>query len=161
MPLSERLRNFLDSSHAEFTLTVHSKAYTAREVARAEHLPAREVAKAVVLFGDMEYHMVVIPANKLVDLQELRPVLGLSQARLATEEELARIFPDCELGAMPPFGGVYGMETYMDASLTGEPTIAFNAGTHREVIHMTVAEYRRLAHPAIVSLTREPAMDRW
>jgi Ala-tRNA(Pro) deacylase len=160
MPLNERLRSFLGAIHADYTLTVHPQAFTAREVALAEHLPAREVAKTVVLFGDTEYHLVVIPANRLVDFQELRPALGLTQARLATEDEIARIFPDCELGAMPPFGSLYGLPVYLDSSLAGEPAIAFNAGTHREVIHMSTAEFRRLANPIIVSLVREPALPR-
>ena len=158
MPLSERLRNFLESNQTKYTLSVHPNAFTAREVAAAEHLPARELAKTVVIFGDGEYHMIVLPANKLVDFQEVRPVLGLSQVRLATEDELARLFPDCELGAMPPFGKLYGFSVYLDASLAGESEIAFNAGTHREVIHMRTAEYRRVAEPAIVSLAREAAM---
>jgi Ala-tRNA(Pro) deacylase len=158
MPLTERLRSFLDANHTEYTLTLHPRAFTAREVAMAERLPAREVAKTVVVFGDAEYHMVVIPANKLVDFQELRPALGLSQVRLATEEELARIFPDCELGAMPPIGSLYGVSVYLDSSLAAQPEIAFNAGTHREVIHMRTAEFRRIVHPGIVSLVREPAL---
>lgn len=161
MPLYERLRSFFDANHAEYSASVHQKAFTAREVALAEHLPPREVAKTVVLFGDTEYHMVVIPASKLVDFQELRPALGLTQARLATEDELARLFPDCELGAMPPFGSLYGMLVYLDSSLAGEPTIAFNGGTHRDVIHMPTAEFRRLANPIVVSLVREPALHRW
>lgn len=161
MPLPERLRSFFDSAHAEYSLTVHPKAFTAREVAQAEHLPAREVAKSVVLFGDAEYYMVVIPANKLVDFHELRPALGLTQARLATEDELARLFPDCELGAMPPFGNLYGMAVYLDGALAGEPLLVFNAGSHREVAHMSTAEYRRLVSPIIVSLVREPALHRW
>src|SRR6185503_12242004 len=142
MPLSERLRTFLDSNHAEYVLSVHPKAFTAREVAYAERLPAKEVAKTVVLFGDAEYHLVVIPASKLVDFQELRPVLGLSQVRLATESELGRLFPDCELGAMPPFGALYGLTVYLDNSLAGEREIAFNAGNHHEVLHMRTAEFR-------------------
>jgi Ala-tRNA(Pro) deacylase len=161
MPLlSERLRSFLEANHADFTLTDHPQAYTAREVAHAEHLPAREVAKTVVVFGDGEYHMVVIPASKLVDFQEVRPALGLHQVRMATEDELGKLFPDCELGAMPPLGGMYGLGVYLDSSLAGEPTIAFNAGSHREVVHMQTAEFRRLAQPAIVSLVREPAVQR-
>jgi Ala-tRNA(Pro) deacylase len=160
MPLMERLRSFLGSNHAEYTLTDHPKAFTAREVAQAEHLPPREVAKTVVVFGDGEYHMVVIPASKLVDFQELRPALGLSQVRMATEDELGKLFPDCELGAMPPVGRIYGLEVYLDSSLAGEPTIAFNAGTHREVVHMRTAEFRRVAQPVIVSLVREPIAHR-
>jgi len=157
MPLSERLRSFLDSQRAEFTLTTHPKAFTAREVAAAEHLPPREVAKTVVIFGDGSYHMIVVPANKLVDLFEVRPVLGLAQARLATEGELATLFPDCELGAMPPIGPIYGFSVYLDTTLAGQDAIAFNAGTHRDVVHMKMSEFRRLAAPQIVSLAREPA----
>ncbi len=157
MPLSERLRSFLDSRHAEYTLTKHANAFTAREVAAAEHLPPREVAKTVVIFGDGTYHMIVVPASKLVDLIEVRPTLGLAQVRLAREAELGILFPDCELGAMPPLGPLYGFQVYLDASLAGEDTIAFNAGTHREVIHMKTAEFRRLVSPSVVSLVREPA----
>jgi len=160
MPLSERLRTFLDSRGAEFTLTAHPKAFTAREVAVAEHLPFREVAKTVVLFGDGAYHIAVIPASKLVDFHEVRTALGLSQARMATETELAKLFPDCELGAMPPLGPLYGLPVYLDSTVAGQDTIAFNAGTHREVMHMRTAEFRRLAAPHIVSLVREPAAAR-
>jgi len=160
MPLSERLRSFLDSHHAEFTLTQHPNVYTAREVAAAEHLPAREVAKTVVVFGDGEYHMVIIPASRLIDLHELRAALGLSQVRLATELELGKLFPDCELGGMPPLGPLYGLPVYLDSSLAGQDTIAFNAGTHSEVMHMRMAEYRRLASPQLVSTVRESAFMR-
>jgi len=156
MPLSERLRSFLDSKQAQYTLTTHPKAYTAREVAVAEHLPPKEVAKTVVVYGDGAYQMIVVPASKLVDLHEARPTLGLSQLRLATEDELGKLFPDCELGAMPPFGPLYGFPVYLDSSLAGQDTIAFNAGTHNEVVHMKTPEFRRLISPHIVSLVREP-----
>ena len=154
MPLSERLREFLDSHHAEYTVTLHPKAFTAREVAAAEHLPAREVAKSVVVFGDGDYHMIVIPANRLVDFQEVRLTLGLSQVRLATEDELGKLFPDSELGAMPPFGSLYGIQVYLDNSLAGEEMIAFNAGTHRDVMHMKTLDYRSILF-ATRSLNRE------
>jgi Ala-tRNA(Pro) deacylase len=154
MPLSETLRSFLDSHHAEFTASTHPNAFTAREVAAAEHLPAREVAKTVVVFGDGKYHMIVIPATRLVDFHEVRTALGLTQARMATEMELSRLFPDCELGAMPPFGPLYGLPVYLDGTLASQDTIAFNAGTHRDVIHMATAEFRRLFSPQIVSLVR-------
>jgi len=156
MPLSERLRSFLDSRQAKFTLTTHSKAFTAREVAVAEHLPPKEVAKTVVVFGDGAYHMIVVPASRLVDLHEVRTTLGLSQVRLATEDELGKMFPDCELGAMPPMGPLYGIPVYLDGTLAGQETLAFNGGTHRDVVHMATAEFRRLAEPRIVSLAREP-----
>jgi len=160
MPLSERLRSFLDSHQAEFTLSTHPIAFTAREVAAAEHLPPRELAKVVVIFGDAADHIVVIPANRQVDLHETRSALGLSQARLATESELIKLFPDCEVGAMPPLGTPYGLPVYLDSTLAAQDTIAFNAGTHEAVIHMRMAEFRRLASPQIVSLVREPAETR-
>jgi Ala-tRNA(Pro) deacylase len=158
MAFLERLRVFLDEHHAEYTHTEHPQAYTAREVAHAEHLPAREIAKVVVVFGDDGYRMIVVPANRLVDFHEVRLALGLSHARMATEEELARLFPDCELGAMPPFGNLYNMPVYLDNTLAGEDIIAFNAGTHRDVIHMKTSDYRDMALPTVISLAREAVM---
>ena len=158
MPVLEKLRDLLQTNQVPFTQTTHPTAFTAREVASAEHLPAREVAKTVVVFGDGAYHMIVIPANFLVDFHEVRTALGLSQVRLATEQELGKLFADCELGAMPPFGHLYDLPMYMHDSLAGEPTIAFNAGTHKDVIHMRTADYRRVANPTIVSLARVEAM---
>lgn len=156
MPLSERLRSFLDSHQAVYTASKHPRAYTAREVAAAEHLPPREVAKTVVVLGDGVYSMIVVPASRLVDLPEVRTALGLAQVRLATENELRKLFPDCELGAMPPLGPLYNMPVYLDGTLAGQDTLAFNAGTHNDVVHMQTAEFRRLARPHIVSLVREP-----
>ncbi len=158
MALAERLRVYLDQNHAGYTHTEHPQAYTAREVAQAERLPAREVAKTVVVFGDEGYHMMVVPANRLVDFHEVRLALGLTHARMATEEELGRLFPDCELGAMPPFGNLYGVPVNLDSALANEDTIAFNAGTHRDVVHMRTADYRDLVKPTVVSLAREAAM---
>lgn len=155
MPLSERLRSFLASRSVSYTLTRHPLAFTAREVALAEHLPVREVAKVVVIFGDGAYQMILVPANKLVDLQEARLALGLYQIRLATEEELARLFPDCEIGAMPPFGGLYGIPVCMDTCLNAEPTVAFNCGSHFEVLHMKTTDFRDLVHPTMVSISRQ------
>ena len=158
MELLKRLRVFLDENHVEYTHTVHPLAYTAREVASAEHLPSREVAKTVVVFGDEGYHMIVVPASRFVDFQEVRLTLGLTHARLATEQEIGELFQDCELGAMPPMGNLYGMPVYLDSSLASEETIAFNGGTHRDVVHMHTDEYRALVHPTIVSLAREAVM---
>ncbi len=157
MPLTDRLRRFLDSTHAEYSLSAHPNAVTAREVAVAAHLPAREVAKSVVVFGDGEYHMIVLPANRLLDFREVRLALGLSQVRLATEDEISKLFPDCELGAMPPVGSLYGLPVYLDSMLAAEDVIAFNGGTHQEVVTMRTTEFRRLLHPLVVPLAREVA----
>ncbi len=160
MRMAERLRGLLEQSGAPYTQTVHPLAYTAREVAVAEHLAPHRMAKTVVFLADSGYGMAVIPANRLVDFEELRITLRQSHARLATEDELAQLFPDCELGAMPPFGSLYGMPVYLDDSLLGDEMIVFNAGTHRDVVHMPLAEYRRLTNPEIVSLAREAVSRR-
>ena len=157
MALLEKLRVFLDENHAEYTHTVHPLAFTAREVASAEHLPPRDIAKTVVVFGDDGYHMMVVPANRLVDFQEVRLSLGLTHARMATEEELGRLFPDCELGAMPAVGCLYGMRVYLDSVLASEDTIAFNGGTHRDEVHMRTANYRKLVDPTVITLARQTA----
>src|SRR3954451_16255403 len=117
MPILDKLQEFLDLSGVPYTHTVHPLAYTAREVASAEHVPPKEVAKVVIVVASGEYKMLVLPATKVVDFQEVREALGCNTARLATETELGRIFPDCDLGAMPPFGNLYGMKVLMDANL--------------------------------------------
>ena len=149
MELLKRLRAFLDDNHVKYTHTVHPLAYTAREVASAEHLPNREVAKTVVIFADDGYHMIVVPASRIVDFQEVRLTLGFTHARLATEQELGELFPDCELGAMPPMGNLYGLPVFMDSSLAAEEMIAFNSGTHFDVVHMRTADFRALVHPTV------------
>jgi len=157
MPLLQRLEEFLQAKQAAYTHSIHRTAYTAREVASAEHLPLTEVAKTVVVHTDIGYVMLVVPANKLVDFQEVRQELGLKQLRMATEHELTRLFPDCELGAMPPMGPLFTLPVYLDAAMVDEKVIAFNGGTHRDVIHMSTLEFRRLTSPMIVRLTRSEA----
>lgn len=159
MECMDRLRKFLDDNNVEYTHTVHPLAYTAREVASAEHLPQREVAKTVIVWGDNGYHMAVLPANEVVDFQELRTALGLSHARLATEQEIEQLFGDCDLGAMPPFGNLYGMPVFVDSNLARDERIAFNAGTHRDVIHMRFEDYKRLVSPTVVPIAREISMQ--
>ncbi len=155
MALLARLQELLDRSGVAYTHTVHPLAYTAREVAAAEHLPVQEVAKVVVFLAENGYRMVVLAANKVVDFQELRAMLGFSHARLATERELGELFPDCELGAMPPFGNLYDMPVYLDSSLLADEKITFNAGTHRDVVHVRLDDFRRMARPEVVTLARE------
>jgi Ala-tRNA(Pro) deacylase len=158
MPILGKLQEFLDLSGVSYTHTVHPLAYTAREVACAEHVPPQEVAKVVIVFASGEYKMLVLPASKVVDFQEVRDALGCNTARLATETELSRLFPDCDLGAMPPFGNLYNMKVLMDANLLADERIIFNAGTHRDVVHLSQEDYRRLVQPEVVHLAREVVM---
>jgi Ala-tRNA(Pro) deacylase len=156
MPILTKLREFLDQNQVDYTHTVHSLAYTAREVASAEHVPVREMAKTVIFLSEQGYGMAVLPADSVVDLEQLRLDLGLSRLRLATEAELGELFPTCELGAMPPFGNLFSLPVYVDSRLAGEDTITFNAGTHRDVIHLHFRDFERLVNPAILSFARRP-----
>ncbi len=154
MPVLTRLKEFLDQNKVDYTQTVHPLAYTAREVAAAEHIPAREIAKTVVFLSEQGYGMAVLPADSVVDLEQLRLDLGLTRLRLATEAELGELFPSCELGAMPPFGNLWGLPVYADNAIAGEETIAFNAGSHRDVIHMRYRDFERLVNPQVVPFSR-------
>ena len=157
MPILSKLRESLDQNQVEYTHTVHPLAYTAREVASAEHVPAHGVAKTVVFLSEQGYGMAVLPADCVVDLDQLRLDLGLSRLRLATEAELSELFPGCELGAMPPFGNLWGLPVYVDSAMSGEETIAFNAGTHRDVIHMRYRDFERLVNPAAIPFAKRLA----
>lgn len=130
--------------------TSHANAYRAQEVAQAEHLPAYMLAKTVILRDPNGYAMAVLPVDCKVDLDELRATLKQSQLRLATEEEIRGSFPDSEVGAVPPFGGLFGLPVYMDVRLADEAYIFFSAGTHRDAIHMSCADYIRLTNPFIL-----------
>jgi Ala-tRNA(Pro) deacylase len=154
MAILPRLEQFLKENKVEYTHTVHPLAYTAREVARAEHVPAHEVAKVVVFLSEQGYGMAVLTGDSVVDLEQLRQDLGLTRLRLATEAELGELFPQCELGAMPPCGNLWGLPVYVDNRMVGEDTIAFNAGTHRDVVHMHFRDFQRLVNPAVVPFAR-------
>lgn len=160
MSLSVRLREFLDSHQAQYTVTNHRPAFTANDVASAEHLPAREMAKTVVVFGDNRYHMLVVPASRQVDLHEVQGALDLRHVRLATEMELTALFPDCELGAMPPVGALYDLPLYLDSLLAHHESISFNGGTHRDAVHMAMTVYHELVRPKVVSLIRSEVTSR-
>lgn len=150
--ITPRLQEFLDREHVMYTHKTHRTTYSAKDLAHADHMPPWEVAKTVVFVGDGAVGMAVLPASARIDLEELRIKLGLASIRLASEEELAKLFPDVELGAMPPFGNLYnGIPVYVDLSLAEEDTIAFNAGTHRDVLHMRFHDFKHYVHPAILT----------
>ncbi len=157
MAVLPRLRQFLNQNHVAYTHHVHPTVYTAKEVADVEHVPAHRMAKAVVFCSNQGYGLAVLPGDYVVDLQELRLALGLSRIRLATEKELAELFEDCELGAMPPFGGLYDMPTFLDSALINEQTIACNAGTHKDTIYLDTNEYRRTAKPTVIHFSHSAA----
>lgn len=150
---AKMLKEFLDRHHIRYVCIQHSPAYTAQEVAALAHVSGRDMAKTVIVKIEDRMAMVVLPATRKVVLSDLREELGIEHATLATEEEFKTRFPDCEPGAMPPFGNLYNMDVFVAPSFTSEETIAFNAGTHTEVIQMAYADFERLVRPKVVSFT--------
>jgi len=152
MPVKQ-LKEFLDKERIKYVSISHSAAYTAQEVAASAHITGKELAKTVIVKLDKQMAMAVLPANRKIVLQELREVTGSDQVKFASEDEFKQQFPDCETGAMPPFGNLYGMEVYAAASLGENEQIAFNAGSHTEIIKLAYKDFERLVKPKVVSFT--------
>ena len=142
-----RLKDFLDKEHVKYVTIAHSPAYTAQEIAALTHTPGKELAKTVIVKIDGKLAMVVLPASAKVRVNHLRETLGTANVEIASENEFESAFPDCETGAMPPFGNLYGMNVFVDQTLREDDEIAFNAGSHDELIRLAYAEYERLVHP--------------
>jgi Ala-tRNA(Pro) deacylase len=147
MPKS--LKAFLDDNHVRYVTIQHSKAYTAQDVAAKTHISGKEIAKTVIVKLGGKIAMAVVPASRKVDLEHLRVVTGSASAVLATEAEFEGRFPGCEVGAMPPFGNLYGLDVYVDESLRDDEEIAFNAGTHTELVRLAYSDFERLARPKV------------
>jgi len=149
MPV-HKLVSFLDDHHVEYLTINHSPAYTAQEIAAAAHVPGKEVAKAVIVKVAGRMTMLVLPASCRVDLPRLRRALGVDDIELADEEEFRTCFSGCEVGAMPPFGNLYGMEVWVDERLREDKTIVFNAGSHTELMRLAYADFEHLVHPRVM-----------
>lgn len=141
---AETVRSFLMEHGVRYRMHSHTPAYTAPEVAEAEHVSGKEMAKAVMLFADDQLVMAVLPSDRKVDLDKAARALDVDTVRIARESEFSPRFPDCEIGAEPPFGGLYGVKTVVDESFDGME-ITFNAGTHTEAITMDFDDYLELA----------------
>jgi Ala-tRNA(Pro) deacylase len=150
------LKEFLDKNNVRYLSIRHSPAYTAQETAALAHIPGRELAKTVMIKLDGAMAMAVLPATRRLDLELLAQVAGAQTVALASEQEFAASFPDCEAGAMPPFGNLYGMRVYVDSLLRDDEHIAFNAGSHYELIQMTYQSFARLVDPQVSALSRKP-----
>lgn len=151
MPLS-KLREFLDQNNIKYLVISHSVAYTAQGIAALTHTPGKELAKTVMVMVDGRLAMAVVPASYRVDLFKLKKYLRADTVELASEIEFRDRFPDCETGAMPPFGNLYGMDVFADESLANDKEIAFNAGSHRELVRLAFADFRGLVKPALIPL---------
>lgn len=148
-----KLTEFLDSHAIKYVKIAHSPAYTAREIAQSLHINGRKVAKTVIILIEGKMAMAVLPANCSIDFDHFRKTLGLKDAALATEGQFRDKFPDCEVGAMPPFGNLYDMEVYVDEHLAEDEDIFFNACFHTELIRMSYQDFARLVKPRLVKLT--------
>jgi len=158
MPLN-KLRKFLDNYSVRYLILSHSLAYTAQGIAALTHISGKELAKTVIVKIDGKLAMAVVPASCHVDLPLLKRAAGAKVVELASEMEFKDKFPDCEAGAMPPFGNLYGMAVYVDESLTLLKEITFNAGTHRDLMRMDWADLARLVEPSIVQITKAKAVE--
>ena len=150
--LSPRLHHFLDERHAPYETLNHPRTITAQDTANAAHIGNRHFAKTVMLKVDGKLAMMVMPASYRIDLTRLSRALGGGMVELATENEFKDAFADCEIGAMPPFGHLYGMPVYVDSRLASQSEIAFNAGTHTDAVRMPYKECERLAQPELLWL---------
>lgn len=151
MPGIERWLNYLDKMQVRYSHSIHPVAQTARDTARAERVPTHEFAKTVVYFNDAGFGIAVVPADQLVDLTRVGRLLGSSFIRLANEAELRDLFPNCQLGAMPPFGDSCALPVIVDVGIAGD-FIAFTIGTHRDVVRMSFADFQRIARPKTAAI---------
>jgi Ala-tRNA(Pro) deacylase len=158
MPV-QRLKDFLDKNAIPYILISHSRAYTAAALGAITHIPGKVIAKTVMVKLDGKLAMVVVPGSRHVNMSALKTTLGVNSALLVTEPEFAIAFPDCEVGAMPPFGTLYGLPVYVDEALTRDEEIAFNAGSHRELMRMRYKDFEQLENPTIIDVVKKTTAE--
>lgn len=145
--VAKTLKKMLDSKSIKYVTITHSPAYTVQDVSESAHISGSKMAKTLVINADGTLALAVIPGNKKLDLNALKSLTKAKEIHLANESEFKNKFPDCEVGAMPPFGHLYDMKMYVDDSLSKEKEIGFNAGTHSEVIKINYQDYEAIAKP--------------
>lgn len=153
---ARKLHDFLDQAAVAYEVTTHNEAFAGHEVAQAEHVTGWDVAKAIMLKVSDEFAMIVVPAPVEVDLDKARAALGGSDVRLATEEEFGEAFPDCELGAHPPFGNLYDIPVFLDETMRSRERLICRDGSHTETVTISTSDYLRLVDPEIVDVGRPP-----
>jgi Ala-tRNA(Pro) deacylase len=152
MPVKQ-LKDFLDENGVKYITISHSRAFTAQEIAAIAHIPGKEMAKTVMVKVDGKMAMAVLPASHRVDFDRLKTLLGAKSVELASEDEFKAAFPSCEVGAMPPFGNLYGMDTYVSKGLVDDDEIVFNAGLHTELIRLSYKDYDKLVTPKVLKFS--------
>lgn len=152
MPV-KKLKDFLDSHNVKYVTIQHSRAYTAQEIAASAHIKGNELAKTVMVKIDGKMAMTVLPASYKIDFDLLKEAAGAREVQLATEGEFKDLFPECEIGAMPPFGNLYGCDVYSTESLSEDEEIVFNAGSHTELIKVAYEDFEKLVKPTILKFS--------
>ena len=152
MPV-KKLKEFLDENGVKYVIISHSHAYTAQEIAALAHIPGKELAKTVIVKIDGKMAMAVLPASYKVKLHLLEDAANADKVELADEHEFKGLFPECEIGAMPPFGNLYDMAVFVSESLAEDKEIAFNAGSHTELIRLAYSDFEKLVQPKVVKLS--------
>ncbi len=155
MACRKRLEQLFREERVRFSVSKHAETYSAQRVAGLLHVSGQQLAKVVMVKADEALTMLVLPAPERLDLQKVKKALKAKDVQLAKEHEFAGSFPDCELGAMPPFGNLYNMNVYVDRALSLQAEIAFPAGTHRETMQIAYADFERVARPVVVDLCRD------
>ena len=151
MSIAKRLKEYLEENKVPYTHCTHRLAYTAQEVAAAQHVPGREMAKTIVFKADGQFLLVILPAVMKIDMKALRNELPFKYVELASEKEFASLFPDSEIGAMVPFGNLYSLRVYVDKSLSMDEDIVFNAGTHVDTVKIKYKDFERLVQPQVIN----------
>jgi len=155
MPL-RKLKEFLESHKIKYKTISHPEVFTAQEIAATAHIPGKELAKTVIVKIDDKMTMAVLPASYRVDFDLLKKGAGAKRVELASEQEFKDMFPDCEVGAMPPFGNLYGMEVFVAESLAEGEQIAFNAGSHTELIRVSYKDFEAHVKPKVLRFSSKP-----
>jgi Ala-tRNA(Pro) deacylase len=150
MTIARKLKEYLDKNEAVYKVSTHQEVYTAQEVAATLHVPGKDIVKVVIVKTEGKFIMAVLPADHKVNVDKLRTVLRDPEARLATEGEFKGLFPDCDVGAMPPFGNLYNVGVYVDKSLAEDEEIVFQAGSHVETVKMKYRDFDRLVGPEVI-----------
>ena len=154
MAIKASIGNFLKRGRVPYTIFRHRAAYTAQQEAEVAHVQGRHWAKIVVCLADSEPIQVVLPAHLMVDLERLRALVRAHTVRVAREAEMAGLYPECELGAMPPFGPIYGQRVFVDTSLVGDPEMVFNAGTHTDAVCIHYNDFAEIVRPTVGTFAR-------
>lgn len=149
MPILAKLREFLEAQKVPYSVHSHPQAFTAQEIAALQHVKGRSLAKVVIVKSGADFAMLVLPADHRVDFAKVRSALGLTEPRLAQEAEFRDLFPGCEVGAMPPFGTLYGLPVYVDRSLEDNAEIVFSAGAHTLTVQMAFRDFTALVKPVM------------